>query len=100
MMEGENVKSLTPNFQTTTTQGSADRPILHRVLVLPLLKLERFYPTSVPSLDFLVTFLIKQKSKSPSAASRGKPAQRKRAPITSYNCSSTSRHCCKGLVIR
>ncbi|WP_209437736.1 hypothetical protein, partial [Pedobacter petrophilus] len=32
--------------------------------------------TSVPSLDFFVTFLIKQKSKSPSAASRGKPGQR------------------------
>ena len=35
MMEGENVKASTPIFQTTTTQGSAFCPILHRVLVLP-----------------------------------------------------------------
>jgi hypothetical protein len=34
-----------------------------------------------------VTFLIKQKSKSPSAASRGKPGQQKK-PISNYNCSS------------
>jgi hypothetical protein len=59
--------------------------------VLPPFKFRRTNPTSVPSLDFFVTFLIKQKSKGPSAASRGKPAQRKK-PINSYNCVIARRH--------
>ena len=52
----------------------------NRALVLPPFKFRRVYPTSVPSLDFFVTFLITQKSKSPSVASRGKPAQRENSP--------------------
>jgi len=56
MMEGENVKASTPIFQTTTTQGSAFCPILHRVLVLPKLSFDDFIPHQFQALIFLLLF--------------------------------------------
>jgi len=72
-----------------TTQGSAFCPILHGVLVLPKLSFNEFIRHQFQALIFLLPFLIKQKSKSPSAASRGKPC----AAENPYNFSSISRHC-------
>jgi len=65
---------LTTIFQTTTTQGSAFRPILHRVLVLPKLSFDDFIRHQFQAL-IVCFFIIKNKEESPSAASRDKPAQ-------------------------
>ncbi|MFW0718832.1 hypothetical protein [Pedobacter sp. N23S346] len=86
MMEGEAVEIFAPPFKSP--QPKVARMALkinllfkmNRALALPPFKFRRANPTSDPSLDFFVTFLIKQKSKSPSAASRGKPVQRKNSP--------------------
>jgi hypothetical protein len=52
MMEGENVKASTTIFQTTTTQGSAFCPILHRVLVPPKLSFDDFIRHQFQALTF------------------------------------------------
>ena len=96
MMEGEAVEIFAPTFKSP--QPKVARMALktnlyykaNRALVLPPFIFRRANPTSDPSLDFFVTFLIKQKSKSPSAASRGKPAQRKNSPQRSPHAISTS----------
>jgi len=48
--------------------------------VLPPFKFRRANPTSVPSLEFWLPF-YQEKGRSHSATSRGKPVQRKTAPI-------------------
>jgi len=86
MMEGEAVEIFVPMFkypQPKVAQTALQKKLYYkpnRALVLPPFKFRRANPTSVPSLDCFVTFLIKQKSKSPSAASRGKPAQLENSP--------------------
>ncbi|MDY0906652.1 hypothetical protein [Pedobacter sp. CFBP9032] len=90
MMEGEAVEIFAPTFKYLQPKVARTalkiNPLLkkHRALVLPASKFRRANPTSDPSLDFFVTFLIKQKSKSPSAASRGKPAQRKNSQFKNH----------------
>ena len=110
MMEGEAVEIFALTFKyplAKVAQMALLKKNLYykpnRALVLPPFKFRLANPTSVPSLELFifvyifigihelaeklgfVTFLIKQKSKSPSAASRGKPAQRVK-PTCSYNC--------------
>jgi hypothetical protein len=75
---------LTTIFQFTTTQGSAFCPILHRVLVLPKLSFNEFIRHQFQALIFASFY--QEKEDSPSAASRGKPAQRKKV-FGSDNCS-------------
>ena len=81
MMEGEAVEIFALMFKYLQPKVARTAPKTNlyykanRALALPPFKFLRANPTSDPSLDFFVTFLIKQKSKSPSAASRGKPAQ-------------------------
>jgi len=53
MMEGENVKAFAKTF-TPPLLKAARTPDFSSGLVLPLLKLWRIYPTSVPSLGFLL----------------------------------------------
>ena len=85
MMEGEAVEIFALMFKYLQPKVARTAPITNpyymanRALVLPLIKFRRANPTSDPNRDCFVTFLIKQKSKSPSAASRGKAAQRKTA---------------------
>jgi len=62
MMEGENVKAFAKTF-TLPLLKAARTPDFSSGLVLPLLKLWRIYPTSVPSLGFLL-LLGQTKSKS------------------------------------
>ncbi|MDY0907482.1 hypothetical protein [Pedobacter sp. CFBP9032] len=80
MMEEEAVEIFALMFKSRHPKVARTAPktnpyyIANRALALPPFKFRRANPTSDPSLDFFVTFLIKQKSKSPSAASRGKPS--------------------------
>ncbi|MDY0904354.1 hypothetical protein [Pedobacter sp. CFBP9032] len=80
MMEGEAVEIIALPFKYPLPKVARTAPQTNlyykanRALALPRSKFRRANPTSDPSLDFFVTFLIKQKSKSPSAASRGKPS--------------------------
>jgi len=62
MMEGENVKAFAKTF-TPPLLKAARTPDFSSGLVLPFLKLWRIYPTSVPSLGFLL-LLGQAKSKS------------------------------------
>jgi len=88
-------KASTTIFQPTTTQGSAFCPILHRVLVLPKLSFNEFIRHQFQALSYSSVVYVfigihelaeklgfasfyQEKGDSPSAASRGKPAQRKK----------------------
>jgi len=76
MMEGENVESFDHKLSPPPQPKAAHPlPILHRVLVLPKLSFDDFLRHQFQALIF-VSF-HQGKEKSPSAASRGKPAQRK-----------------------
>jgi len=90
MMEGEAVEIFALTFKYLKPKVARTAPKINlyvranRALALPPFKFRRANPTSGPSLDFFVTFLIKQKSKSPSAASRGKPPQREKKIFLSW----------------
>jgi len=58
MMEGENVKASPTIFQTTTTQGSAFCPILHRVLVLSKLSFDDFIRHQFQALSYSYLFMF------------------------------------------
>ena len=73
-MEGENVKASTTIFHTPQPKAARPLPILHRVLVLPKQSFNEFIRHQVQALGF--ASFCQEKEESPSAASRGKPAQR------------------------
>ncbi|MDY0907492.1 hypothetical protein [Pedobacter sp. CFBP9032] len=86
-MEGEAVEIFARTFKYLQPKVARTAPKTNhyyktnRALALPPSKFRRANPTSDPSLDFFVTFLIKQKSKSPSAASRGKQSAAEKQPV-------------------
>jgi len=71
------LKLRSQSFKLLLPEAARPLPILHRVLVLPKKSFNEFIRQQFQALGF--ASFCQEKEDSPSAASRGKPAQRKKA---------------------